>query len=136
MDNPKAALNALLDSAVQVGVLEVHPLTVARYALLELAESPLIVGVEGTLGVLDVIPTVYIMTAPAAKLSKYNAKNIDQLKAEAFEWAEDNLTTGSIPAIVELLAQKLLDLRRLAPEIVEDSKKKLEEQPAMDGQQA
>jgi len=32
-----------------------------------------------------------------------------------------------------LLAQKLLDLRRLAPEIVEDSKKKLEEQLAMDG---
>lgn len=35
-DNPKAAIDALLESAVQAGQLTVYPLTVARYALLEL----------------------------------------------------------------------------------------------------
>lgn len=42
MDNPKAAIDALLESTVQAGALTVHPLTVARYALLELIESPLV----------------------------------------------------------------------------------------------
>lgn len=42
MDNPKAAIDALLESTVEAGALTVYPLTVARYALLELIESPLV----------------------------------------------------------------------------------------------
>lgn len=79
MDNPKAAIDALLESTVKAGSLEVHPLTVARYALLELAQSPVVVGKgEGEdLSVVDVIPTVYIMTAPASALSKYTSRSVD-----------------------------------------------------------
>lgn len=77
MDNPKAAIDALLESTVKAGSLEVHPLTVARYALLELVDSPIVVPKEESLNVVDVVPTVYIMTQPAAKLSKYTSRSID-----------------------------------------------------------
>lgn len=125
--NPKAAIDALLESAVQAGRLTVYPLTVARYALLELIDSPLVCVDKGSkLNVFDVIPTVFVMTQPAAQLSKYNSQTLDRLRADAFEWAEDELTASSVPMVVNMLAQKLLDLRRIAPEIVVDSKKKAE----------
>lgn len=124
-DNPKAAIDALLESAVQAGRLTVYPLTVARYALLELIESPLVVvDLDAKLTTLDVIPTIYVMTQPAKALAKYSSRNVDALKEDAFEWAEDGVTAASVPTVVNMLAQKLLDLRRVAPEAVEDSKKK------------
>ena len=77
MDNPKAAIDALLESTVEAGALKVHPLTVARYAMLELIESPLVTLKSGKLTVIDVIPSIYIMTQEAKDLSKYNSRNID-----------------------------------------------------------
>ena len=137
MDNPKAAIDALLESTVQAGALTVHPLTVARYALLELVESPLVLFRENNepLTVLGVIPTIYIMCIDARKLGKYNSKNIEELKGDAFEWAEDAVTGGSVPLVVNMLADKLLDLQRIAPEVVQDSKKKVKDSQATDGSQ-
>ena len=134
MENPKAAIDALLESAVQAGQLTVYPLTVARYAFLELIGSPLVVvDPSKKLTTIDVIPSIYVMTQPAKLLSRYSSSNIDQLKEDAFEWAEDAITAGSIPMVINMLAQKLLDLKRIAPEIIEDSKKKLEQSQLMDG---
>lgn len=127
MDNPKAAIDALLESTVNAGALKVYPLTVARYALLELIESPLVVLDGRRLTVIDVIPTIYVMTTEASKLSKYNSRNLDKLKEDAFEWAEDGMTAASVPLVVNMLAQKLLDLRRIAPEEVVDDKKKVDD---------
>ncbi len=133
MDNPKAAIDALLESTVQAGALKVYPLTVARYALLELIESPLVLLKEKELSVVDVIPSIYVMTAEASTLSKYNSRNIDKLKEDAFEWAEDGMTAASVPLVVNMLAQKLLDLRRIAPEEVVDDKKKVDDSPVTAG---
>lgn len=133
MDNPKAAIDALLESTVQAGALKVYPLTVARYALLELIESPLVVLDGQGLTVIDVIPTIYVMTADASKLSKYNSRNLDKLKEDAFEWAEDGMTAASVPLVVNMLAQKLLDLKRIAPEEVVDDKKKVDDSPVTAG---
>lgn len=123
--NPKVALDALLESTTVVGRVEVHPLTVARYALLELAKSPL-VNYGMKLDALTAIPSVYIMAMPARKLSKYSSRNIEQLKEDAFEWAEDAIVLDSVGKVLDALAQKLLDLRRLMPEAVVDDKKKLD----------
>lgn len=122
--NPDVALNALLESTVNVGNIEVHPLTVARYALLEMVKSPL-VNFGNKLDILTAIPSVYIMAVPAKELRKYNSHNIQQLEEDAFEWAEDALVIDSVAKVLDLLAQKLLDLRRIMPEEVEDSKKKV-----------
>lgn len=132
-ENPTASVDALLESTVEAGALKVYPLTVARFALLELVESPLVVPSEGGLGTLDIIPSIYIMTMEPRTLSKYNSRNIDKLKEDAFEWAEDAVTVGSVPLVVNLLAEKLSDLRRIAPEVVTDSKKKVDASQATDG---
>lgn len=100
-----------------------HPLTVARYALLEMVKSPL-VNFGNKLDILTAIPSVYIMAVPAKELRKYNSHNIQRLEEDAFEWAEEALVIDSVSKVLELLAQKLLDLRRLMPEDVQDSKKK------------
>lgn len=127
-DNPTAAVDALLESATKAGRLVVHPLTVARYSLLELLQSPLVVvDAQSPLAAIDVIPSIFVMTQEARDLAKYNSKNIDTLKEDALEWAEDQVTAASIPAVVNMLAQKLLDLKRIAPEVIEDSKKKLDD---------
>lgn len=128
-ENPTAAVDALLESATRAGKLVVHPLTVARYSLLELLQSPLVVVVDAQspLAAIDVIPSIFVMTQEAKDLAKYNSKNIDILKEDALEWAEDQVTAASIPAVVNMLAQKLLDLKRIAPEVIEDSKKKLDD---------
>ena len=122
--NPSVALDALLESTVKVGNIEVHPLTVARYALLEMVKSPL-VNFGNKLDILTAIPSVYIMAVPAKELRKYNSHNIQQLEEDAFEWAEDALVIDSVAKVLDLLAQKLLDLRRIMPEEVADSKKKV-----------
>lgn len=127
-ENPTAAVDALLESATRAGRLVVHPLTVARYSLLELLQSPLVVvDAQSPLAAIDVIPSIFVMTQEAKDLAKYNSKNIDILKEDALEWAEDQVTAASIPAVVNMLAQKLLDLKRIAPEVIEDSKKKLDD---------
>lgn len=77
MDNPKAAIDALLESTVEAGALKVYPLTVARYALLELIDSPLVTLESGKLTVVDVLPSIYIMTQEAGSLAKYSSKNTD-----------------------------------------------------------
>lgn len=130
--NPKVALDALLESTIVVGQVEVHPLTVARYALLELSQSPL-VNYGMKLDVMTAIPSVYIMAMPSKKLCKYNSRNIEQLKEDAFEWAEDAIVLDSIGKVLDAIAQKLLDLRRLMPEVVVDDKKKLSDSQATAG---
>lgn len=133
-ENPTSAIDALLESAVQAGKLTVYPLTVARYALLELIESPLvIIDKEHTLNAFDVIPTIYVMTQPAKSLARYSSRTTQKLKEDALEWAEDAVTAASIPEVVNMLAQKLLDLRRVAPEVVVDSKKKVNPSPPTAG---
>lgn len=84
----------------------------------------MVVDPDAKLTTLDVIPTIYVMTQPAKALSKYNSRTVDALREDAFEWAEDGVTAASVPLVINMLAQKLLDLRRVAPEIVEDCKKK------------
>lgn len=103
MDNPKSALDALLETTTRVGEIDVHPLTVARYALLELAGSPL-VNFKNKLDVMTAIPSVYIMAMPTKNLPKYNSTNIEQLKEDAFEWAEDSLVLGSVGKVLDILA--------------------------------
>lgn len=136
MDNPKAAIDALLESTVRAGALTVHPLTVARYALLEVIDSPLVLFKEDEpMTVFNVIPSIYVMCMDSRKLAKYNTKNAETLKEDAFEWAEDAVTVGSVPLVINMLAQKISDLHRLAPESIQDTKKKLGSEQVMDGSQ-
>ena len=42
MDNPKAAIEALLETDRVVEQIKIYPITLARYGLLELIDSPFV----------------------------------------------------------------------------------------------
>ena len=87
MDNPKLAVDALLDNDTEVGGVTVRKITAGRYALLELISSPF-VDFSKKFTVANLIPSLFICERPAEDLRKYNSKNIDKLEEDALIWAE------------------------------------------------
>ena len=118
--NPTAALDAILHSNTSVAG-KIQPLTIARYAILELVKSPLLTGEAFTCERL--IETVYLMSIPVRELAKYDSKNIDQVRADAFEWSESNVDPSELPKIVATLVSRIAEIARVAPENVSDKKK-------------
>lgn len=121
-DNPKAALDAVLEDEKEVGGLKIWPLTLGRYALLELAESPF-TKQGAKLDTASLIPTFWIMTRSPAELKGWTSKNIDKLAETAMEWAETaELSCGA--RLVEELMEKFGLVGKVKPESKEEDSKK------------
>lgn len=77
MTEPTQAIDAVLETAEQFKAdgLEVHPLTLGRYALLELAESPFVTP-DKKFTIAEVLPSIYIMTADMKAISGYDSTTI------------------------------------------------------------
>ena len=85
--NPEPVLDALLPHATTVagGAVEVRPLTLATFALLDKIRSPLLSGVD-TADIIALIPTLYVLSHPAAQcLSEISA---GRLESASIEWAD------------------------------------------------
>jgi hypothetical protein len=82
MDNPKSAIDALLEDEKCISDLTVKPLTLGRYALLDALESPL-VSKKTSAKLINLIPTFYVMTQEWTDLAGYDTSNIDELKRKA-----------------------------------------------------
>lgn len=127
-DNPKAALDAVLEDEKEVGGLKIWPLTLGRYALLELVESPFVCK-DAKFSTYQLIPTFYVMTRSPAELKGYTSGNVDSLVEKAFEWAETEDIKDSA-AIVDELLRKFELVGKVRPEVPEDpSKKKADPHP-------
>lgn len=114
--NPTTALDAILET--ESNKTSIKPLTIARYALLELAESPLVTqGKKADLN--NLIPSLYIMTQDINVLKGYNSTNIDKLVEEAFIWADnfEDLT------LINDLIKKIVDKTKQVSEVAPKSKK-------------
>lgn len=122
-ENPKSAIDAILedDKELKSG-LRIFPITLGRYALLELVKSPLI-DKDTKFSTISLIPTFYIMTREVSELKGYNSRNIEQLEADAMEWAENQTIQDSNEILDELL-QKFNLVQRVKPDVAEDTKKK------------
>ena len=57
--NPDLALDAILESDKTIGEIVIHPITIGRYALLELVKSPFITP-NSTFTTYNVIPSIYL----------------------------------------------------------------------------
>ena len=82
MDNPKSAIDALLEDEKRISDLTVKPLTLGRYALLDALESPLI-SMKTSTKLINLIPTFYVMTQEWTELAGYDTSNIEELKRKA-----------------------------------------------------
>lgn len=125
MDNPKAAIDSVLETERTIGGQTVYPLTLGRYALLELVESPFVTnGVKFT--TLNMIPTFYIMTHEVKDVSKYNSSNIDELKAKALEWADSKEMQDTADLVNEMMRKfGLLDKVKPESSDGQDGQKKI-----------
>lgn len=129
-ENPKSAIDAILedDKELESGV-RIYPITLGRYALLELVKSPLI-DKDTPFSTITMIPTFYIMTRDFTELRGFNSRNIEELEMAANEWAENQTIEASSEILNEIIAKFAL-LNRVKPDVAEDTKKK--DRPPTDG---
>ena len=126
MNDPTASINAILDDETTINSTTVYPITLARYALLELVDSPFI-GSGKDMSISNILPSLYIMTHDKSELKGITSRNIDSLYDKATEWADD-MGIDEIPAIIKEVIEKVQELMKTSPTSGQDdddpSKKK------------
>lgn len=125
MNDPKTVIDAVLQTQENTDGVVVYPITLARYALLEIVESPFTTsGKPMTTG--ELIPSLFIICSPKEVLKKYNTRKADALFEDAFEWAE-GVDPASLNKIMQLAVQKIQDMMSVAPTSTEDDNSKKKE---------
>lgn len=101
--NPSRAIEAILDDDRDIGDgLMVHPLSIARYALLERIGSPILFGgVDDSID--GIVVTLYVMCADIEDLVGKNNSEIDK---DALVWA-DELSPDRIKSISEEIVRQI-----------------------------
>ena len=118
MTDPIKAIDATLSPAKDVEDIKVYPITLARYALLELVKSPFVTASKD-FTTIAMIPTIYVCCADTAQLRKYNSSNIDELKQDAIAFA-DNIDPKKLGTLIKELDSRVRQLLDVAPQIPED----------------
>ena len=118
MENPKIAIEAIVDGEKRIGDdLKVYPISIGRYALLELVESPF-VAKDKDFTLYNLVPTFYIMCNPKENLKGYTRKNIETLVEKSLEWAED-FDTSIVSKLIDNVAESLGLLKKVQPQASE-----------------
>ena len=126
MTNPRTAVDAILDSEKTINGTTVYPMTLARYALLELVESPFVTP-NTTFNIHNLVPSFFICCSPIDQLKGINSKNIDKLNDRALEWAE-TLPQTAIDKLIPAIMESLGLINKLTPQNGEDQSKKASEE--------
>lgn len=113
MNSPKSAINAILDDETTTNSIKVYPITLARYALLELVESPFITSSQ-EMSISKMLPSLYIMTHDKSELKGITSRNIDTLYGQSTEWG-DEIGMDVVPSIVRQVIDKIQDLMKVTP---------------------
>ena len=115
MEDPKTAIDSILETSRvdKASNAEVKPLTIARYALLELVKSPFVTpGEEFT--VLSIVPTLFIMLNDVEQLRGYTSANVQELKDKALVWSE-SIDIDSMSSVLEDIQDKVMRMLKVAP---------------------
>ena len=117
---PRSSIDALFPQTIDVGWgIEVHPLTMAHYALLEKIDSYL-VRTDHAPDPVEVVKTLYICTHSARE----TMENFGSLDSMAMEWAEKLPPAASQPITRGILKQ-IEDMQKVIPHVDGDDKKKV-----------
>lgn len=122
MTNPETAINTILATEKTIEDVTIHPITLARYALLELVESPFVTP-DSKFSISNLVPSFYIMCVPIEMLKGINSKNLDVLNQRALEWAEtlpNTVIDKLIPEIMEALGL----IKKVSPNTGDDEQGK------------
>ena len=126
MTNPETAINTILATEKTIEDVTIHPITLARYALLELVESPFVTP-DTKFTINNLVPSFFICCAKSDELKGINSKNLDVLNQRAMEWAEtlpNTVIDKLIPEIMEALGL----IKKVSPNAGSDDSKKAKEE--------
>ena len=126
MTNPKTAVDTILDSEKTINGTTVYPMTLARYALLELIESPFVTP-NVKFSISNLVPSFFICCSPIDQLKGISSKNLDKLNDRALEWAE-TLPQSAIDELIPAIMEALGLIKKLTPHNGEDQSKKASEE--------
>lgn len=126
MTNPKTAIDTILATEKTIDDVTIHPITLARYALLELIESPFVTP-DKKFTINNLVPSFFICCAKIEDLKGINSNNLDVLNQRALEWAEtlpNTVINKLIPEIMEALGL----IKKVSPNTGDDDSKKAKEE--------
>ena len=125
-DTPDIVADTILDSEIKLpNNIEVQKLSMARYALMELVESPFIVT-DKKFTINNLIDTFFIMTCDKTELKGINSKNLDILHDKAIEFAEE-LDPKVTSLLIDTIAEKMGLIKDTAPQGGSESGKSQED---------
>lgn len=112
-NNPKLVLDAVTEYPAEFDGVKVNDITIFRYAYLEKIRSPFIdSSVDFT--VENLVPSIYVLAADKKDLRKYSS-DIEALKLDALEWADDHLSFQNISKVIDCITRKFQDMNKAAP---------------------
>lgn len=121
MTDPQKAIDAVIDSEHEISGITIYPITLARYALLELVKSPLLTG--ETITAASILTTLFVMASDRKNLRGYSSKNVEELEAAALDWA-DEINPAMLGKMFEDIQKSFRAMIDVAPEVPEDGEKK------------
>ena len=122
MTNPETAINTILATEKTIDDVTIHPITLARYALLELIESPFVTP-DTKFSISNLLPSFYIMCVPIDMLKGINSKNLDKLNEQALAWAE-TLPSKAIDKLIPAIMEELGLIKKVSPNTGDDEQGK------------
>ena len=122
MTNPQTAIDTILATEKTIEDVTIHPITLARYALLELVESPFVTP-DTKFSISNLLPSFYIMCVPIEKLKGINSKNLDKLNEQALSWAE-TLPSKAIDKLIPAIMEELGLIKKVSPNTGDDEQGK------------
>ena len=123
MNDPKVAVDAILENEFEIDGLKIYPITLGRYALLEILKSPFIYS-DIQFQVSTMLPSIFVMTQDIKELSKYNSDNINELKQKSMIWAEEK-DIKNVDKIIEAVIKRMKQLNEVSPQSSSEDKKKV-----------
>ena len=119
MTNPKTAIDTILNTETEIcDGIKVFPVTLARYALLELVESPFVTP-DTKFTINNLVPSFFICCAKIEDLKGINSKNLDVLNQRALEWAE-TLPSKVIDKLIPEIMEALGLIKKVSPNTGDD----------------
>ena len=117
--NPQVVLNAIIAAPEKIGDVVVNDITILRYAYLEKLHSPFI-DASKDFTVESIVPSVYVLALDKKELRKYS-NDIEALKLDALDWADEKLKIEDMSKIIEVVVSKFTAMNKAAPTAVEVS---------------
>lgn len=93
--------------------MEIGEVTILKYAYLEKLESPFL-RPDAAFSVENVVPSVYVLAQGRKKLREYG-NDVERLRGDALEWADEKLRLADVPEIVKAVVDRLAAIDKASP---------------------